>query len=109
LALRVVVVPGGRTADEWATLSREGARKATSRERTYLGNFFDSHPFRGADIAASLCTRGALLQEVFESKEMQTLHVAAVDDVMRKMEAEDLGISFALFLYATPPPLVALI
>ena len=95
---RVVLAPGDRTLEEWAALSREARAKAVTRERTYLANFMASHEWRCDDLAFVLSQAG-LLEGIFLSKEMQDLHVKAVDLVLRRMETEGLGISFALFLH----------
>ena len=108
LASKVVRVPCERSADQWATLSRDAALKAQTRERTYLSNFLQSHPWRGKDICAALAAAviesdddqtTSLLTEVFAAKEAQSLHVAAVDKIVSQMESNDLGMSFALFLH----------
>ena len=103
LASKVPEVPGGRTADAWAALRYEAMHSATRRERAYLLKFFKSHPFRASDIAHVLSQMaaddGSMLQQMFMSKELQTIHMASVDNIIKKMESEDFSMSFALFLH----------
>ena len=56
-----------RTADEWASLSREARWKAHQREQERVDSFLSSHNYCAEDLATVLEKRGMLLQ-IFDTR-----------------------------------------
>ena len=91
-------LPASRTKEEWAELSAGAFRKAQARERAYLGGLFSSHNFRMQDVAAAIAEMGCA-EELFMTKPLFTLHYEAVKKLMTKLEMENFGEQFGLFLH----------
>ena len=90
--------PVSRTAEQWTALERSAFLMAQKRERDYLHDFFKSHKWRMCDLAAAL-GKLQLIEAVFDTKEIYTLHMAKVRELMKDLEKEKLGIEFGLFLH----------
>ena len=66
--LAVVAPPtADRTADEWASLSREARWKTHQREQDRFDSFLGSHDYCAEDLATVLDKRGMLLQ-IFDTR-----------------------------------------
>jgi len=87
-----------RTADEWAKLSSEAQRKAITRRRSYLKGIFSSHEWSMADVAHVLADLGRL-DDLFNTSEVFGKHFKAVGALVERMEQEQFGISFGLYLH----------
>ena len=88
-----------RTADQWEAMSREAVRKARQRDRDYLRAVFASRDWSMADLAAVLAEAPERIEAIFASREVFELHYEAVSSLMKRMEVEDYGIPFGLFLH----------
>lgn len=86
-----------RSVDEWAALSRSAAYKAGQRERAYLRAFLKSHSWRPEDIASALSAEG-LLEPLFDTRDGFQIYFDKVKVVVQKLEQDDFGIAFGLFL-----------
>lgn len=86
-----------RSVDEWAALSRSAAYKAGQRERAYLRAFLQSHSWRAEDIAGALASEG-LLEKLFDTREGFQIYFDRVKALLQRLEQEDFGIDFGLFL-----------
>lgn len=86
-----------RSVDEWAALGRCATYKAGQRERGYLRAFLQSHSWRPEDIAGALSAEG-LLEPLFDTREGFQSYFDKVKVLVQKLEQEDFGIAFGLFL-----------
>ena len=75
------------------------SRKAAERERNGLRGFFRSHTWRTVDLAFVLAELGFLRDIVFETKEGFTLYMGEVRKLHTKLEQQDYGIRFGLYLH----------
>ena len=87
-----------RTADAWAALSREAKRKAVYRRRAYLKGIFTSHEWCMADVAHVLAGLGHL-DKLFNTPEVFGKHFDCVAALVKRMEQEQFGIPFGLYLH----------
>ena len=65
--------PKRRTEAQWAALSEDAKRTAARRERAYLTQVFESHPWRPSDISFALGAT-SYVKEVFKEREFFTEH-----------------------------------
>ena len=86
-----------RTADEWAALSRDAKYKAHQREQKRFDSFLSSHAHCPEDLATVLSKHG-LLEKLFDTHAGFDIYYDRVKALMLKLEHEDYGVSFALFL-----------
>ena len=91
-------VAAGRTTEEWASMRRDAQRKASQRDREALSSFLWPHPWRAADVAHVLSESG-LLKGVIDSQEGMCLVFAIVKKLHTRLEQEDFGLRFGLFLH----------
>lgn len=87
-----------RSAEEWAALEDDARRKAAQRERNALRGFFLSHKWRVQDVATVL-EEVELLPEIFMSKEGERHLFSRIRELHKKLEADDYGIRFGMFLH----------
>ena len=86
-----------RTADEWAMLSREARYKAHQRAQKRLDAIFSGHAYDPEDLATALHQHG-LLEKLFDTHAGFDIYFDRVRKLMTKLEEEDYGTSFALYL-----------
>jgi hypothetical protein len=86
-----------RTADEWAMLSREARYKAHQRAQKRLDAIFSGHAYDPEDLATALHQHG-LLEKLFDTHAGFDIYFDRVRKLMTKLEEEDYGVSFALYL-----------
>ena len=101
--------PKSYSPEEWAEMSAAARRQARHRDMTYLRGLLESHPFKPADIATVLANMNLLESILFKCREGFDLYFTAVSKLMKKLEEEDFGESFALFLHyelRMPLPLI---
>jgi hypothetical protein len=91
-------VAAGRSTEEWASMRRDAQRKASQRDREALSSFLWPHPWRAADVAHVLSESG-LLEGVIDSKEGMRIVFAIVKKLHTRLEQEDFGLRFGLFLH----------
>jgi len=89
--------PKRRTEAEWAALSEE-AKRAAHRERAYLTQVFESHPWRPSDISFALGAT-SYVKEVFKEREFFTEHFNRVKELVDGMEEREFGETFGLYLH----------
>lgn len=87
-----------RSADEWAALESDTRRKAAQRERHALRGFFSSHQWRAQDVATVL-EELDLLSALFSTREGEHHYFMRVKELHRKLECNDYGLRFGLFLH----------
>ena len=90
--------PKPRTEAEWAALSEESKRVAAHRERAYLTQVFESHPWRPSDISFALGAT-SYVKEVFKAREFFTEHFNRVKELVDGMEEREFGETFGLYLH----------
>ena len=90
--------PKPRTEAEWAALSEESKRVAAHRERAYLTQVFESHPWRPSDISFALGAT-SYVKEVFKEREFFTEHFNRVKELVNGMEEREFGETFGLYLH----------
>ena len=86
-----------RTADEWAALSRDVKYKAHQREQEHFDSFLSSHAYSPEKLATVL-SKHSLLEKLFDTHAGFDIYYDRVKALMLKLEHEDYGVSFALFL-----------
>ena len=91
-------VAHGCSADEWVSLRAAAQRKRAWRDRHALRAFLQSHPWRAEDLAVVLDEMG-LLMLLFNTKEGWRIYFGKVHCLHLKLEREDFGIRFGLFLH----------
>ena len=89
---------GDRSADEWSALSREARLKAHSRERASLHAFLTAHQWQASDLAF-VCDQLGYFEEMFETKQGWRIYFGKVKQLHSKLEHEDFGVPFGLFLH----------
>ena len=87
-----------RSADAWAALTAEARRKAAERERDHLQAFFSSHAWRVDDISDALKLLG-LVAPLLETRPFFDLYFEKTKALMTKLEKEEFGITFGLYLH----------
>ena len=90
--------PKRRTEAEWAALSEDAKRTAARRERAYLTQVFESHPWRPSDISFALGAT-SYVKEVFKEREFFTEHFNRVKELVDGMEEREFGETFGLYLH----------
>ena len=90
--------PKPRTEAEWAALSEDAKRTAARRERAYLKEVFESHPWRPSDISFALGAT-SYVKEVFKEREFFTEHFNRVKELVDGMEEREFGETFGLYLH----------
>ena len=90
------LAPRPRTEDQWARLTAAALRKARSRERKYISSFLEGRAWDMSDWAAVLDSMvdddaESLLDDLWETKEVQQRHFSEVRLIFRKLEREHWG------------------
>ena len=96
--LHAFTPPAARNANEWFALQGDALRKAAERERNGLRSFLKPHPWRLMDLAAVLDELG-LLEQLFDTAQGWRIYMARVRKLHTKLEQEDFGIRFGLFIH----------
>ena len=96
LQAQVVKVPVQRTQEAWARLSAAALRKARYRERAYVSSLLEARAWDMGDWATVLdqTVDGedvSLLDDLWETKEVQQRHFAEVRLIFKKLEREHWG------------------
>ena len=96
LQAQVVKVPVQRTQEAWARLSAAALRKARYRERAYVSSLLEARAWDMGDWATVLdqTVDGedvSLLDDLWETKEVQQRHSAEVRLIFKKLEREHWG------------------
>ena len=88
-----------RSASEWANLRADAQRKATQRERQALRSFLKPHGWRAADLSVVLDELGLLNECIFGTKEGWHCFFLKVKELHSRLENDDFGIRFGLFMH----------
>ena len=88
--------PTARTEDAWARLAAAALRKARSRERQYISAFLETRAWQMSDWANVLDQTvdgdgESLLDDLWNTKEVQLRHFAEVRALFKKLEREHWG------------------
>ena len=86
-----------RTADEWAALSREAGWKAHQRAQARIVSVLCGFPYCPEDLATGMHKHG-LLEKLFDTRAGVDIYFDRVRVLLTKLENEDYGTSFALYL-----------
>lgn len=88
-----------RSPEEWAALKEGARRKARDRDMIYLRGLLQSHSFRPQELATVLSDLGLLKLIIFKCREGFDLYFEAVQQLMTRLQNEDFGEQFWLFLH----------
>ena len=90
------LAPRPRSEEHWARMTAAALRKARSRERKYISSFLDGRAWDMGDWASVLDQMvdddgESLLDDLWETKEVQQRHFEEVRLIFRKLEREHWG------------------
>ena len=89
----------GRSSDEWSGLRQEARWKAGQRERASIRSFLASHPWRLDDIADVMDELGWMRPLINKTKAGWRNFFALVKPLHAKLQDDDYGVRFGLFLH----------
>lgn len=92
-------IPSSRSADEWASLSRQAARKASQREREALRSLLGDHTWRPEDVADVLSEKDLLEPILLRTRQGFRVYFAAVQKLVKQLEETEFGRDFGLLLH----------
>lgn len=98
-----------RSPEEWAALKEGALRVARHREMIYLRGLLESHGFRAEELATVLSDLGMLKTIIFQCREGFDLYFEAVQALTSRLQDDDFGEQFALFMHyelRMPLPLI---
>lgn len=87
-----------RSVDEWMKLSDDARRQAAHRERQHLKAFLASHPWRVSDVAFVLADLN-MVKPLFDTRPFFDAYFDNVQTLMKNLQTEHYGKTFALFLH----------
>lgn len=100
--LEEIGLPAGaraaRSVDEWMQLSDNARRVAAYRERSHLKAFLTSHPWRLVDLAWVLSELN-MVEGLLEERSFYDIYFEKVRKLMKSLEVDHYGKTFALFLH----------
>lgn len=94
-------MPGMRSADDWAAMTRASRYKAIQRERTCLSELMtlNNHVWRVEDVASVLQELGLLRDVVLKTRDGFRIFFTEVQLLMKRLEEEEFGRQFGLLLH----------
>jgi hypothetical protein len=95
--LKAIAETNPRSADEWASLSREATWKASQRDRRMLKQLMSNH-FSASDISSVLGDL-SMVESVFNSPEFFEVFFARVEKISKDLESTSFGVELSLFLH----------
>ena len=98
LAPTIQHLSANRSADEWQALDADAKRKAEQRERDTLRRTLSATAWRPACLADVLDELGILTQ-LFDTRQGWRIYFGKVKVLHTKLEKDDFGIRFGLFLH----------
>jgi hypothetical protein len=98
LAPTIQHLSANRSADEWQALHADAKRKAEQRERDTLRRTLSATAWRPACLADVLDELGILTQ-LFNTRQGWRIYFGKVKVLHTKLEKDDFGIRFGLFLH----------
>ena len=89
----------GKSADERAALNRNAIYQRDARERHAIRQFVESHQYEPRNLVVVLKEKNLLDKMIFQTREGYDVYFNATKTLLKKIEKEHYGASFALNLH----------